>query len=307
MTTPVLDPEFAHLSGLDVGFGGPAVDLAEMRASLEKLIQPPPPITGVSRRTVVIGESELSVEMFVPDQDGPCPCLIWLHGGGFMIGSAMMDAARLQDWSKRFGCIALSVDYRLAPEHPFPAALNDSRQALRWVRDRADELSIDPERIVVGGASAGGGLAAALALSARDEGLGLAGQLLIYPMIDDRQHTTSSRWDASVWPPQANELGWRAYLGDLYGGTVPPVAAPSRAMELNGLPPTIMIVGGADGFFDEDIDYATRLTHAGVPTDLRVYAGAPHGFDLMAPEAGASLAMLREAEAWFEEHAAIRT
>jgi acetyl esterase/lipase len=167
-----------------------------------------------------------------------------------------------------------------------------------WRRP-ARSLDIEPDRIVVGGASAGGGLAAAATvLAACDEGLPVARQVLFYAMLDDRQQTPSSRWDAPVWPPVANEFGWRSYLGDLYKGEVPPYAAPARRSHVGGLPPFLVIVGGADGFFDENLDYATQLTRAGIPTDLRFYAGAPHGLDLLAPEASASRSAIRDAEQW---------
>jgi acetyl esterase/lipase len=306
MTAPHLDPEMAHLADIDVGFGGGSIDLDGIRSALRELLEPPPSLAGVSAKRTTIGdEPGLSLEIFSPTDDGPHPCLIWFHGGGFVIGSAAMDAPRLQEWAARFQCVTVSVDYRLAPEDPFPAAHDDAVRALRWVGEQADAMGIDRRRIVVGGASAGGGIAAALALAARDRGIALAGQLLFYPMLDDRQETPSSRWDAAVWPPGANEFGWRAYLGELYGGPVPSYAAPSRTTELGGSPPTMLLVGGADGFFDEDVEYATRLTRDGVPTEIRVYAGAPHGFDLMAPGARSSLGALHDAEAWLEERFAI--
>jgi acetyl esterase/lipase len=173
----------------------------------------------------------------------------------------------------------VSVEYRLAPETPYPGPLEDCYAGLRWTFEHAEELGIQPERIGVTGSSAGGGLAAALALLARDRGeLAPAFVLLECPMIDDRQITSSSRRHGlPVWSREANEFGWRAYLGERYGGDVPAYAAPARATDLTGLPPTMVIVGTADGFLDESIDYALRLNHAGVPTDLHVLAGAPHG------------------------------
>jgi acetyl esterase/lipase len=299
MTTTPLDPELAHLADLDVGFGGDTFDLAGIRTALLELMQPPAPLDGVAaERRVVRPSPPLAVEMFSPDTPGPHPCLLWFHGGGYVIGSAGMDALRLQAWAARFGCVTVSVEYRLAPEDPFPAAHDDGMQVLGWLGEHADELGIDRDRIVVAGASAGGGLAAAVALAARDQGVPLAGQLLFYPMIDDRQQTTSSQWEAPVWPPKANGFGWQAYLGPLYGGEVSPYAAPARAVDFRGLPRSLLIVGGADGFFDETIAYASKLAHAGVPTDLRVYSGAPHGFDLMAPDAQATQEALRDADIW---------
>ncbi len=212
---------------------------------------------------------------------GTLPCLYSIHGGGYILGSFDMDDLRFDRWCPKLGCVGVSVEYRLAPETPYPGPLEDCYAGLRWVHEHAAELGVDPARTGIGGASAGGGLAAALAILARDRGeLPVAFQLLVYPMIDDRQMTETSRWETPVWNPAANEFGWRAYLGDLYGAVdVPATAAPSRATDLSGLPPAQVTVGTADGFCDEDIDYATRLNHGGVPTELHVYPGAPHGFD----------------------------
>lgn len=221
---------------------------------------------------------------------GALPCLFWIHGGGLVIGSYDGEDARFDGWCPALGCAGAAVSYRLAPEHRYPAAIDDCLAGLRWVFANADELGIDPGRIGIGGASAGAGLAACLALRVRDEtDLALRFQLLIYPMLDDRQTTRSSQWDERVWPPAANHYGWSAYLGDAKGGPdVPPYAAAARATDLAGLPPTYVMVGSADGFVDEDVDYAERLRHAGVDVDLHVYAGGFHGFDGVA--AGTALA-----------------
>ena len=167
----------------------------------------------------------------------------------------------------------------------------------------ARELGIDRSRVGVAGASAGGGLAAALALLARDRGeLPLSFQMLAYPMIDDRQATPSSSWDVPIWSPLNNEFGWRSYLGDLYGrDDVPYVAAPARAEDLSGLPPALVYVGTLDGFCDEDVAYATRLYQAGVATELHLYPGAPHGFDGMAPGSTLSRRCLRDAREWLAD------
>src|SRR4029453_14639691 len=173
---------------------------------------------------------------------------------------------------------------------PYPLPLDDCHAGLAWVYDHADQLGVDPSRIGIGGASAGGGLAAGLALLARDRGeLPVAFQLLIYPMIDDRQVTASSGWTAPIAPPSPNHFGWTSYVGAGKGGPdVPGYAAPARAADLAGLPPTLIAVGAIDGFCDEDIENATRLRHAGLPVELHVYPGAPHGFDGMG--AGSSIA-----------------
>jgi acetyl esterase/lipase len=301
MIPPQLDPELAHLADLEFDFGSGSIDFVEIRSGLAAFVAAPLLLDGVTfERREVRQTPHLSVDTFTPATDGLHPCLIWLHGGGYMFGSAAMDAARLQQWAARFDCITVSIDYRLAPENPFPAAHVDAVNVLEWILEGAANLGVDSSRIVVGGASAGGGLAAGLVLAARDRRLSLAGQLLFYPMLDDRQETSSSQWNAPVWPRAANEFGWRAYLGALYGHDVPSYAAPSRVDSVEGLPPTLLIVGGADGFFDEDLQYAVRLTRAGVPTDIRTYAGAPHGFDVLAPDATSSRAALRDAEEWLQ-------
>jgi acetyl esterase/lipase len=184
------------------------------------------------------------------------------------------------------GIVGVSVEYRLAPETPYPGPLDDCHAALRWTHQHADELGIDPARIGAYGLSAGGGLAAALALLARDRDLPLAFQLLDCPMLDDRQATPSIRAECLyVWNAQSNEFGWRSYLGDLYGSDdIPPYAAAARATDLTGLPPSCVVVGSIDGFRDEDVDYAQRLNQAGVPCELHVLAGLPHAYQ-MAPAA----------------------
>jgi acetyl esterase/lipase len=297
---PPLHPDFAALADFDMGFGfgTDGFDLAGLRAAIDDAIPAPPPIAEVRAEQVVLGGGDgLLVETCAPIAPGPHPALVWLHGGGYVMGAPVMDAARMQLWSATLGCFVASVDYRLAPDHPFPAAHDDAMQALTWLIDSADELGVATDRIVVGGASAGGGLAAGVALAARDRGLSLAGQLLFYPMVDDRRQTASSTWDAPVWSQSSNEYGWRSYLG---GATeeISPYAAPARSTDLAGLPPSMVIIGGADRFLDEDLDYASRLAHAGVPTDVRVYAGAPHGFDLIVPDAPISVAAVAVAVDW---------
>jgi acetyl esterase/lipase len=216
--------------------------------------------------------------------EGPLPCIYSIHGGGYIVGSYDMDDARFDRQCVHFPCVGVSVEYRLAPETPYPGPLDDCYAGLRWTFEHADELRIAPDRIGISGVSAGGGLAAALALLARDRGeVPLAFQLLECPMIDDRQSTSSSRLDGlPIWSRESNEFGWRSYLGELYGGDVPAYAAAARATDLTGLPRALVIVGGADGFRDEDIDYALRLNQAGVPTELHVLPGAPHGVQYFA-------------------------
>jgi acetyl esterase/lipase len=231
---------------------------------------------------------------------GSQPALVSIHGGGYVLGSYDMDDARFDRWCPQLGLVGVSVEYRLAPETSYPGPLDDCYAALRWTYDNADELGIDPDRIGISGVSAGGGLAAALAQLARDRGeVPVAFQILDSPMLDDRQATPSSRLDALyVWSREANTFGWRSYLGDLYGSAdVPVYAAPARATDLSGLPPAIVCVGAIDGFRDEDVDYAIRLNQAGVPCELHVYAGLPHGHQ-MCPDATAVRLCATDVEDW---------
>jgi acetyl esterase/lipase len=219
--------------------------------------------------------------------EGPLPCIVGIHGGGYVLGSYDMDDPTFDAWCQALGVVGVSVEYRLAPEHPYPIPVEDCYTALKWAHDEAETLGIDRSRIGIRGISGGGGLAAGLALLARDRGeVPIAFQLLDCPMIDDRLQTPSMQHDdLPVWSRKANEFGWRSYLGDLYGSDdVPYTAAPARASveELQGLPPAFVSVGSVDGFHDEDVLYALRLNQAGVPTELHVYPGASHAYQAAA-------------------------
>ncbi|MDE0237821.1 MAG: alpha/beta hydrolase [bacterium] len=215
--------------------------------------------------------------------EGAVPCVYSIHGGGYIRGTYDMDDAKFDRWCPTYGVVGVSVEYRLAPETPYPGPLEDCYAGLKWTFDNADEIGIDRDKIGITGVSAGGGLCAALALLARDRGeVPLQFQLLDCPMLDDRQITPSSQHDDLViWNKASNAFGWQSYLGDLYGtDDVPYTAAAARAEDLSGLPEAYVCVGGADGFRDENITYAMRLYGAGVPTELHVYPGAPHGVGL---------------------------
>jgi acetyl esterase/lipase len=190
------------------------------------------------------------------------------------------------------------VDYRLAPETPHPGPVEDCYAALRWLYSHTGELGVDPTRIAIGGASAGGGLAAGLTLLTRDRGeVPLAFQFLIFPMLDDRTVTATEPHPYTgefIWTPEANRFGWTSLLGKEPGGPdVSPYAAAARAESLEGLPPTFINVGALDLFLEEDMEYARRLMRAGVPTELHVYPGAFHGFHMTA-NAKVSLAAVRD-------------
>jgi len=218
------------------------------------------------------------------------PGFYHIHGGGMITGSIDGEESRMAAFVEQVGCVVVSVDYRLAPEHPYPAPVEDCYAGLRWMAEHAAELRIDPERIAVGGESAGGGLSAATVMLARDRhGPRVAFLYLVSPMLDDRNDTPSSHefcgeWPG--WPRELNLLGWRALLGDAVGGPdVPPYAAPARAEDLSGLPPTYLDCGNLEVFRDEDIAYATRLLQAGVPVELHCWPGVFHGWELAAPAA----------------------
>jgi len=247
------------------------------------------------------GDPDVSIRVHRPvGATGARPCVYWMHGGGMVLGTNRGDDLRFDDWCARYGCVGVSVEYRLAPETPYPGPMEDAYAGLSYVYRNAAELGVDPGRIGIGGASAGAGIAAGLALLARDRGeVPLAFQLLIYPMIDDRMTNTSAGWPVPIWDPGSNRYGWKAYLGDRFGtDDVPVYAAPARATDLSGLPPAYILVGTLDGFLDEDIAYAQRLNHAGVPAELHVYPGAPHGFELFAPDTALARRATAELEGW---------
>lgn len=300
--TPLLDPEItAVLAGLPLGLGNLSDEmLPKIRAA--GLLRPAIPVSEDVARSDhdIPGRPGVSVRVHRPKSaTGNLPCIYWMHGGGLILGTNKADDARFDRWCQLFNCVGVSVEYRLAPESKYPEPLEDCYEGLRWVRNNATSLGVDTARIGVSGASAGGCLAAGLALLARDRGeFPIAFQALIYPMIDDRQVTPSSKWADPVWPPNANTYGWRSYLGELTGDAVPMYAAAARATNLAALPPTFISVGALDGFSDEDIDYAVRLRHAGVPTELHVYPGAPHGFDAFAPNTAIAKRANRDIEEW---------
>jgi acetyl esterase/lipase len=220
----------------------------------------------------------------------PSGALLWIHGGGHLIGHPGMDHDLAGRFAAEAGVLVVSVDYRLAPEDPFPADLDDCATALSWLQDHAGELGVDPARIAVGGASAGGGLAAATVHRAHDEGRPVAFALLEYPMLDDRTALAKVPGGRGrfIWNARMNRRAWTAYVGRPAGDPgVPPGAAPARRPELTGLPPTWIGVGDQDLFHDEDVSYAGRLRAAGVPVELVVEPAMYHGADANVPHAPA--------------------
>jgi acetyl esterase/lipase len=219
------------------------------------------------------------------EMTSPVPVLVWMHGGGLIIGRPEMDDAFLTRCVQELGIVVVSVDYRLAPDHAFPAPLDDCYSALTWVHAHAETLGIDPNRIAIGGQSAGAGLAASLAQLAHDRGeIQPIFQLLIYPMLDDRSalRTDLPNMDLMTWTSANNRFGWESYLQHACGlPTVAPYAVPSRRKDLTGLPPAWIGVGTLDLFYEEDMAYAQKLKECGVACELVVIPGAFHGFDVL--------------------------
>lgn len=288
---PLLDPELRALVEGFPAMSWSAELLPQIRAMLDQMAAAMPlpdlPVYVESRAAPRLGEAgDVPVILHRPRGDArPKPALLDIHGGGFVAGAARHAAARHSRLAHDLDCVIVSVDYRLAPEAPYPAALDDCFSALFWLYDQAETLGVDPARIAVGGDSAGGGLAAALAIMARDAGLMLAAQILTYPMLDDRTGSTVAAGPLAgeyLWDAASNRFAWQCYLGRAPGGKAQGYAAAARIEDLSGLPPAFIAVGQLDLFVEEDVDYARRLLRAGVATELHLYPGAVHGFDLVA-------------------------
>ncbi|MGE3836045.1 MAG: alpha/beta hydrolase fold domain-containing protein [Acidimicrobiia bacterium] len=278
----LIDPELAGLVR-----GGPTIGslrLEDLPGHYEQRRRAAPVDLSdqVERRDVVIDDATgVSVRCHRPlGVSGPLPVLLTIHGGGFIVGSNRMDDIVLDEWCSRLPAFGVSVDYRLAPEHPYPAALDDCVAAVEWIGANVGMLGADVSRLGVFGVSAGGGLAAAVALREREDGRARVTCLLLEsPSLDDRQRWPSNQWEVPVADRATVELGWRAYLGELYGtDDVPAAAAPGRAADLKGMPATCITVGELDGLIDEARAFSEHLRRADVPTVFRSYAGAPHLF-----------------------------
>ena len=297
MNLGLLDPElrtvFERMPALDIWDDLPAVRVAAGEM-LKQMYAQFPKIESVATTDHVVpglnGAPGVAVRVYRPEnRTDTLPGLFWIHGGGYVLGSMEMDDMSCRLMISQVPCVIVSVEYRLAPEHPFPLPMDDCYAGLKWMWDNAAQLGVDRSRIGLHGLSAGGGLAAGLALLARDRGeVDLMFQMLLCPMIDDRNTTPSSYLvtDNRTWSRASNIRGWAAYLGDAAGsGEVSPYAAAARAGNLSGLPPAYIAVGGMDLFRDENIEYARRLCLAGVPVELHLYPGGFHGFEYAAPDA----------------------
>lgn len=267
-----------------------------------------PKVDGVSVTTAKAGAVRLRI--YQPDNSAPDRAgLFWIHGGGLLFGDARQDEALCAGTALELGIPVVSANYRFAPEHPFPAALDDVRAAWAWMVDNSAELRVDPARIAVGGESAGAGLAASLVQRLKDEGgIQPVAQWLFAPMIDDRTAANESldAIDHWIWNNRANRVGWTGYLGAAPGAdALPPYAAASRRADLRGLPPAYIAVGDIELFFAEDEEYAARLTQAGVGVTFEVVPGAPHGFENWARTTAPAQALLLSARNWLRGALAI--
>lgn len=236
------------------------------------------------------GGPDVRIVLYKPDDlAAGAPVVLQIHGGGFLFGTAELGDPRNRAMARAVGCAVASVEYRLAPETVFPGGLDDCYAALVWLHGKAAELGLDPTRIAIRGESAGGGVAAGLAIMARDMGgPAICFQLLVYPMLDDRTvNAVENRFTGQlIWDRPSNRYAWESWLGMAPGTEhVPPLAAPARTADLAGLPPTCITTAALDLFVDEDLEYARRLVGAGVATEVYLAAGAFHGFDAMVPEA----------------------
>jgi acetyl esterase/lipase len=277
-------PEFAVLS---------AETLPLMRPYATAPIEPLLASRDVVRQELTIPTSDghdLPITVLAPaERSGLSPAVLWLHGGGMVMGDRFSQIDIPLEWLDELGAVVVSADYRLAPEANGTTLVEDAYAALEWVADHAADLGIDSDRIVVAGTSAGGGIAAGLTLLARDRGNpAIAAQVLVCPMLDHRNATTSAQQFTApaVWSRESNAFAWHALLGD--APEVSPYASPATASDLSGLPPTYIDAGTAEVFRDEDVEYASRIWAAGGQAELHVWAGGFHGFDALFPDASLS-------------------
>ncbi|QIM16238.1 alpha/beta hydrolase [Leucobacter insecticola] len=293
-TPPLSEETLASARTSGPGFPDAETAAAGLSVSVQELVIPGP-----------ADAPDLEITVFSPRERGasPLPILVNYHGGGMIVGHRSWEHGRVIDLVARHGVIGVNVEYRLAPEHPFPAGVEDAYAATVWAARHATELGGDPGRLIVMGGSAGGGLAAAVSLMARDRGgPAIAGQLLLCPMLDNTNTTVSSlQYDGiGTWSRDAALLAWKCLLGEelAYSLDAPAYASPSRATDLSGLPPAFIEVGAAEMFRDEDIDYASRIWAIGGSAELHVWSGGCHGFDMYVPESEITRAALAARDSW---------
>ncbi|OHV40407.1 MULTISPECIES: alpha/beta hydrolase [Pseudofrankia] len=287
------DPEIAEALAPMAGFTPPPVgDIAARRDVWEPIIgaagtaQPlPPDVTTSDHYATADDGAQIQMRWYVKDGATPGSAVLFFHGGGYIFGHIDLFDGPVSRYVSASGVPMLSVEYRRAPEHPFPTPLDDAYAALRWLHDHAAELGVDPDRIGVMGDSAGGGMAAALTILTRERGgPKIARQILLMPMLDDRTRTPDPYIAPfALWSYDDSATAWPALLGDAAGGPdVPATAAPARIEDATDLPPAYIEVGQIDVFRDEDTAYATKLSRAGVPVEFHLHPGAPHEFDSIA-------------------------
>ena len=265
-------------------------------------IMPVSRIDGVTVSNVTIGSVRLRI--YRPEISGGGGALLWIHGGGLLFGDARQDEVLCGETARELGIPIVSANYRFAPDHPFPAAIDDVHAAWVWLCEHARSLGADPSRLAIGGESAGGGLAAALVQRLHDEdGVQPVAQWLFAPMLDDRTAADRSldEIDHWIWNNRANRVGWSGYIGEAIGAQdLPPYAAAARRTDLTGLPTAYIAVGDIELFFAEDEDYARRLQKAGVDVEFDIVPGAPHGFENWARDTQPANALMGRARAWLE-------
>ena len=282
---PELLPELETFPALDLN----RENIVKMRDLLALRPQPPSSINVLSdRKTIDTEDGTVDVYIYRKNEQSDQSAVLWIHGGGYILGNAEDKRARII--ADHCNCTVFSVDYRLAPEHPFPAGPNDCYSTLAWIMNEAETLGIDKNRVTIGGASAGSGMAAGVALMNRDkDNFPLQLQLLLYPMIDNLHATGSGKIENHpVWKRSTSFNAWEMYLDGVPGEQASPYAAATRATDLTGLPPTYICVGSEDLFRDENIDYAQRLLTAGVPCEFSIFPGLYHGGDSFVPKARVS-------------------
>jgi len=310
---PEFDPELrASLAVIGGAFPAPAT--LDMLDVIRRVHASPPVEELIAGRSIVCEDHEIPTfdgsPMTVsvlrnPTITGERPGVVHVHSGGMVFGDRFAGLDQPLDWVDTLGVVVVTMDYRLAPEHPDPYPREDAYAALAWTAARAEQLGIRGDRLMVAGASAGAGIAAGLALAARDRGgPPLCAQLLDYPMLDDRGDTLSAAQfqETGVWDRVSNDTGWNALLGDRRGGPdVSPYAAPARATDLGDLPPAFLSVGEAEMFRDETVSYAQALWRAGVDAELHVWPGGFHAFDVFAPHSALARSMIATRSAWLEK------
>lgn len=287
-----LHPELRQLANRLPSFTFSARNLWFLRLLLNlPRFERPPADVQIENRFIASSDNKTKIRLRVyrsKTLTAPAPVLLWMHGGGLILGHPEIDEANCIFLAREAGVVIVSVDYRVAPEHPFPTPLEDCYTALKWVAAHGTELNVDAARLAIGGESAGGGLAAALAQLAYDRGeVKPIFQLLVYPMLDDRSAVRAdfANREFLVWDKASNYFGWEAYLRAKPGGeNLPAYAVPARRENLSGLPPMWLGVGTLDMFHDECVTYAQRLQTAGVPCESYIIPGAFHGFDTVASQ-----------------------